>query len=190
MVVAAVEELGEGAVQDVVRLVDAVPAHEVDGQVVGGPERRAQVGRGRRGQRGHARTSTPAGTTPPRRGRPSRALAGPPGPVIWAYSPDDRPLRPCSRIFVSRSITTVRAGMLMPSDRVSVANTTRNRFDGEAVLHRLSEGGDQAGVVRAQARLEPRRPRPVPEDAQLLVGEALGVLLAAPADLGPLLGGS
>ena len=70
--------------------------------------------------------------------------------------------------------------MLMPSDSVSVANTTCNRFDGEAVLHRLAEGGDQAGVVRAHARLEPRRPRPVPEDAQLVVGEPLGVLLAAP----------
>ncbi len=43
-------------------------------------------------------------------------------------------------------------------------------------------------MVRAQARLEPRRPRSVPEDAQLLVGKALGVLLAAPSDLGSLLG--
>ncbi len=67
----------------------------------------------------HTTTAWPTESSPR---RPAR-------PVIWAYSPDESPLRPCSRIFVSRSITTVRAGMLMPSANVSVANTTRNRFE-------------------------------------------------------------
>ena len=87
-------------------------------------------------------------------------------------------------------MTTVRAGMLMPSDRVSVANTTPQQVGGEAVLHRLTKGRDQAGVMRPQPGLETRRPWPVPEDAQLLVGQPLGVLLAAPSDLGSLFGSS
>jgi len=44
-------------------------------------------------------------------------------PVSWAYSPDVSGARPAPPNLVNRSITTVRAGMLIPSDRVSVAKT-------------------------------------------------------------------
>ena len=45
-------------------------------------------------------------------------------PVSWVYSPGVRG-RCCSPLnFTSRSNTTVRAGMLMPSASVSVAKTT------------------------------------------------------------------
>ncbi len=40
-----VEELREGPVQDEVRLIDAVAAHQVHRQVVGGPERRPEIRR-------------------------------------------------------------------------------------------------------------------------------------------------
>ena len=43
--VPTVEELREGPVQDEVRLIGAVAAHQVHGQVVGGPERRPEIGR-------------------------------------------------------------------------------------------------------------------------------------------------
>ena len=44
---------------------------------------------------------------------------------------------------------------------------------GEALLDRLAEGRDQAGVVRRDARLERRRPRSVPEGAQVVVARAV-----------------
>ena len=118
--------------------------------------------------------TTTAWPTESRPRRPAR-------PVSWAYSPDVRPLRPCSRIFVSRSITTVRAGMLMPSDSVSVANTTCSRLAEKQSSTASRKAGIRPAWCDADARLEPGGPRPVPEHAQLVVGEPLGVLLAARA---------
>ncbi len=59
-------------------------------------------------------------TASPRLSIPRR----PARPVSWVYSPgvSSSWRSPCH--FISRSITTVRAGMLIPSDSVSVANTT------------------------------------------------------------------
>ncbi len=88
----------------------------------------------------HTTTAWPSESRPR---RPAR-------PVIWAYSPEDNPLRPCSRILVSRSITTVRAGMLIPSDSVSVANTTRNKLDEK----QSSTASRKAGI--SPAWCEPR----------------------------------
>jgi len=45
-------------------------------------------------------------------------------PVSWAYSPEVSVARPAPPNLLNRSITTVLAGMLMPSESVSVAKTT------------------------------------------------------------------
>ena len=45
-------------------------------------------------------------------------------PVSWRYSPEVSVARPAPPYLVKRSITTERAGMLIPSDSVSVAKTT------------------------------------------------------------------
>ena len=45
-------------------------------------------------------------------------------PVIWVYSPEVIATRASPLNFSSFSSTTVRAGMLMPRARVSVAKTT------------------------------------------------------------------
>ena len=58
----------------------------------------------------------------PSSSRPRR----PARPVSCRYSPDVRLARPAPPYLVKRSMTTVRAGMLMPSDSVSVAKTTRS----------------------------------------------------------------
>ena len=51
------------------------------------------------------------------------ARAGPARPVSWVYSPAVRSAWLSPLYLLSFSSTTVRAGMLMPSARVSVANT-------------------------------------------------------------------
>ncbi len=56
----------------------------------------------------------------PSSSRPRR----PARPVSCRYSPDVSVARPALPYLVKRSITTERAGMLMPSDSVSVAKTT------------------------------------------------------------------
>ncbi len=48
-------------------------------------------------------------------------------PVSWVYSPGVRSAWPSPLNLVSFSSTTVLAGMLMPSARVSVANTALTR---------------------------------------------------------------
>ncbi len=58
---------------------------------------------------------------------------------------------------VSFSMTTVRAGMLMPSARVSVANTTLHQSLAEAVLHRLLERRHHPGVVGGQPGVQTGR---------------------------------
>ena len=64
-----------------------------------------------------ATTACPSSSSPL---RPAR-------PVSWRYSPDVRVARPAPPYFVKRSMTTDRAGMLIPRDSVSVANTIFNR---------------------------------------------------------------
>jgi hypothetical protein len=115
--------LGERGTEQRLGLGQVVPAQQVDGHVVRRRERAVQRVRTRADQPGdgrevevalveHDRVADPVD---PR--RPAR-------PVSWVYSPGvsrtcDSPFH-----FSSRSITTVRAGMLMPSARVSVATTT------------------------------------------------------------------
>ena len=65
----------------------------------------------------HATTAWPSSSSPR---RPAR-------PVSCRYSPEVSVARPAPPYLVNRSITTERAGMLMPSESVSVANTTLSR---------------------------------------------------------------
>ena len=81
-------------------------------------------------------------------------------PVSWVYSPGVMGTRASPLNFSSFSSTTVRAGMLMPSARVSVAKTTFSSLLLEELLDDLLEGGQQAGVVGGDARA--RGPRATP----------------------------
>ena len=73
-------------------------------------------------------------------------------PVSWVYSPGVRNSW-CSPVnFESFSITTDRAGMLIPSESVSVANTTLHQPGGEGLLHRLLHRRHHARVVGGDAR--------------------------------------
>ncbi len=191
VVVATVEELGEGAVEDVMGLVGRVAAHQVDGQVVRGPERRRRSGAGEVASAASVRTcdtvGRPHGTTAwPRESRPRR----PARPGESGRTPPT--MRPAAAVFthLGQPLDHHRASRHVDAQGQGLGGEDHpQQAGGEAVLDRLAEGGDQAGVVRRQAGLEAGHPRAVPEDAQLLVGQTFGVLLAASADLGPLLGG-
>ena len=70
--------LGEGAAQDLEGRRPVEAPDQVDGQVVGGPEGRAQVGRRGHGHPGHLGEARSRATTAPRRGPPRRGPAGRP----------------------------------------------------------------------------------------------------------------
>src|SRR3954471_11590750 len=97
-------------------------------------------------------------------------------PASCVYSPGVRNWW-CSPVnFESRSMTTERAGMLMPSDSVSVAKTTFNKPAAHACsTPPLLGRPPHAGVVRGAARLHPREPGVVAEHVEVVVGEGLHV---------------
>ena len=107
-------------------------------------------------------------------------------PVSCVYSPGVRNSWRSPVNFDSFSITTERAGMLMPRARVSVANTTFTRPAGEGLLHRLLHRRHHPRVVGGEARLEPRQPLVVAEHVEVVVGEAGGLRVGDRADEGPL----
>ena len=72
-------------------------------------------------------------------------------PVSWVYSPGVMSAWVSPFHLTSRSSTTVRAGMLMPSARVSVANTALTRPRTKQLLDDLLEGGQHPGVVGGDA---------------------------------------
>ena len=119
--------LRERQVEQVVRLFAGVRADEVGGHVVRRAERRVEVERAARRQRRHLIERHERDSTARRRGRGRRCHGGPARPVSWVYSPGVRNAWWSPVNFVSFSITTVRAGMLMPTASVSVANTTFTR---------------------------------------------------------------
>ena len=83
--------------------------------------------------------------------------------MSWVYSPGVRNSWRSPVNFESFSMTTERAGMLMPSASVSVAKTTFTRPGGERLLHRLLHRRHHARVVRGEPGLEPGEPRVVAE---------------------------
>ena len=98
-------------------------------------------------------------------------------PVSWVYSPGVRNSW-CSPVnFDSFSMTTERAGMLMPSDSVSVANTTFTSPAANASSTASFIGGTMPGVVGGDAGLEPGAP--------LVVAERVEVLVARGCSSGP-----
>ena len=162
---------------------DAEPADQVDGHVVAGPEASCAAGRcGSRPGRRPARGSTPGcqtttawpSTSMPR--RPAR-------PVSWVYSPGVRSACASPLNLTSRSSTTVRAGMLMPSARVSVAKTASHQPADEQLLDGLLERRQQPRVVRGDPPLERLAPLPVAQHAQVGLGQVTGAALDDPADL-------
>ena len=76
-------------------------------------------------------------------------------PVSWVYSPGVRSTCASPLNLTSRSSTTERAGMLMPSASVSVAKTALTRPADEQLLDHLLERRQQPGVVGGQAALQP-----------------------------------
>ncbi len=97
----------------------------------------------------HSTTAWPCVSMPR---RPAR-------PVSWVYWPGVRNSWRSPVNLVSFSITTVRAGMLMPRARVSVANTTLTSPSTKQASTASLNGGHHPGVVRGQARLEPGQNR-------------------------------
>ena len=119
-------ELRERQVEHAVRLRARVATHEVGGHVVGGAERRAQHERTARREIGHLLEGDER--RPQHDGvaeRVDAAASGASGELRVLPRREELVVSPVN--LVSFSMTTVRAGMLMPSASVSVANTTFTR---------------------------------------------------------------
>ena len=93
-------------------------------------------------------------------------------PVSWVYSPGVRSACASPLNLTSRSSTTVRAGMLMPSASVSVAKTASHQAADEQLLDGLLERRQQPGVVRGDAPLQRVAPLPVAQHAQVGCGRS------------------
>ncbi len=183
------EELRERGVQQLVRLLARVVAHQVHGHVVRGPERRGEVVRARGGER------RPPARTAPAAGRrttawPSSSIPRRPArPVSCVYSPGVRISCRSPWNFQRSSITTVFAGMLIPSESVSVANTTFTRPGLEQLLDRLLERRQHPGVVRGDPRGQPVEEVEEPQRDEVLLVDPRGARLGALADVVGLLAG-
>ena len=98
-------------------------------------------------------------------------------PVSCVYSPGVRNSW-CSPVnFESFSITTERAGMLMPSESVSVANTTFTSPAANASSTASFIGGTMPAWCAANPPSEAREPRVVAEHVEVVVGERRGLRL-------------
>ena len=127
----------------------------------------------------HSTTPCPS-TSSPR--RPAR-------PVSWVYSPGV--MSACVSPFhlLSFSITTVRAGMLMPSARVSVANTTLQSPRTKSASTTCLNAGSMPAWWAAIPRLRRVQEVVVAEDDQVVVGEVATGTLDIGEDLVALLRG-
>ena len=81
-------------------------------------------------------------------------------PVSCVYWPGVRKRCPSPLYFVSFSITTERAGMLMPSDSVSVANTTLTRPAAKHASTASLNGGTIPAWCAAKPSSSPCSQRP------------------------------
>ena len=78
-------------------------------------------------------------------------------PVSWVYSPGVMSAWVSPFHFDSFSMTTERAGMLMPRARVSVAKTTRQRPDSNSSSTHSLKVGSMPAWWAATPRLSPSR---------------------------------
>ena len=101
-------------------------------------------------------------------------------PVSWVYSPGVSSACASPLNLTSRSSTTVRAGMLMPSARVSVANTALHQAADEQLLDGLLERRQQPGVVRGDPPLQRLAPLPVAQHAQVGLRQVAGARARRP----------
>ena len=139
--------LGEGGGQQAVGRLPRPPPDQVDGQVVGGAEGRAQVGRRGDGRAGPPRRRCGRPTTGRRRGptcrcpaaRPGRSAAGTPPTVSAEVSAAPELGEPLDHHGAGRHVDAQRQ-RLGGEDHLQQPG-------GEALLHRLAEGRDQPGVV-------------------------------------------
>ena len=105
----------------------------------------------------HSTTAWPRSSSPR---RPAR-------PVSWVYSPGVRNVWWSPVNLLSFSMTTVLAGMLMPTASVSVANTTFTRPSTKQASTDLLERRHHAGVVGGDAGLELREELAVAEHREV-----------------------
>ena len=168
--------------------VRPVPAHQVGGHVVGGPEAAGQGVAAGPGQPGHlveghegrpqhhgvADVVDAPATGPPgelgvlARGQELVALAGELGELL----DDDR------------------TGRHVDAEGERLGGEHRLDQTGrEAGFHGLLERRHQAGMVGGIAGLQPDQPARIVQHRQVLVGEGVHVLLGDGPDLAPLLGG-
>ena len=94
-------------------------------------------------------------------------------PVSWVYSPGVSISWWSPVNLVSFSITTVRAGMLMPTASVSVANTTLTSPSMKHASTTSLNGGTMPAWWAAMPGLELGEELAVAEHGEVVVGEAL-----------------
>ena len=153
-----------------VRRVAVVAVHEVRRHVVRRTERRRERELAAGGQGRHLGEVTNGDhntTAEPRSSIPRR----PARPVSWVNCDGVRYSWLSPLNFVRRSITTERAGMLIPSASVSVANTTLTRPS----MKQSSTASRKAGIMPAwcdgDAHLERGHPSVVAEHVEVGVGQ-------------------
>ena len=125
----------------------------------------------------------------PRRGPRRRCRGGPRGPVSWVYSPGVMSAWVSPFHLTSFSSTTLRAGMLIPSARVSVAKTALTRPRAKSSSTTSLKVGSSPAWCAARPRSRPSTPLPVAQHGQVLVGDVARVRSSTiRADLVALLG--
>ena len=113
----------------------------------------------------HSTIAWPTGSMPR---RPAR-------PVSWVYWPGVRSSWRSPVNLLRLSMTTERAGMLMPRASVSVAKTTLTRPSAKQRLDRLLERRHHARVVRRDAGFQSGGEAVVVEDVEVAVAQVLDV---------------
>ena len=110
-------------------------------------------------------------------------------PVSWVYSPGVSSWWPLPPNLVTSSMTTERAGMLIPRARVSVAKTTFTSASAKHASTASRNGGTMPAWWAATPASRPADVARVAEHGQVLVGEGIDVGLDDRADPLALLGG-
>ena len=178
--------LGEGQIEQVAGVIGPVAAHQVDGHVVGGPERRGQgvgpVGR----QAGHLLEGHEGGpqddgvaqvVDPPSAGPPGELGVLARGQELVALPRELRQLFDHHR--PGRHVDPQGEG-LGGEDQL-------HQSRGEAHFHRFLERRDHPGVVGRHPRLQAGQPGAVVQDPQVVVSQRVDLGLSYGPDLAALL---
>ena len=176
--------LGEGAVEDLVGGVLIEAGDQVDGQVVGGAEGRAQIGR--RGD-GHAGRLAEGGLGGPDHDGMALLVEAPPaGPSGQLQVLARREAGPSGPAVLGEALDHHRAGRHVDAQRQRLGGEDHpEQSGGEALLDRLAEDRHQAGVVGRDPGLQPLQPVVVAQHAEVVVAQRFDARLGDLADGGP-----